>query len=280
MKTKDKIKSFLKNVIETLRRPQVAILPAHLAYYLVLSLVPIITLIGYGASFFNISIETILSKLNLEISKDITDIIIPIFGTQKLDFKLISMIAVTFYLATNAANSIILISNEIYGIKQSSWIRRRIKAIFLTITIIILILFVLIVPLLGEKIIDLIDFFKIKSSIVQILKILQGPISWVIIFFLIKVIYMIAPGKPQSSSRLNIGTFFTTAGWILSTEVYSYYINNMARYDVFYGGLSNIAVLMLWIYLLSNIFVIGMSLNSKVDSNELENIKIDKKDEK
>lgn len=280
MKTKSKIKSFLKKVFETLKQPQVAVLPGHLAFFLVLSLVPIITLIGYGASFFNISFETILSNLNLEISKEITDIIIPIFGTQKLDLKLITMMIITFYLATNAADSIILISNEIYGIKQSSWVKRRIKAIFLTVTIIILILFVLIVPLLGEKIIDLIDFFNMKSSLVHILKILQGPIAWLIMFFLIKIIYVIAPGRPQSSSRLNIGTIFTTMGWILSTEIYSYYITYIARYDLFYGGLSNIAALMLWIYLLSIIFVIGMSLNSKEDSNELENIRLDKKDEK
>lgn len=280
MKTKTKLKLFFKKVIETLKLPQVAILPGHLAFFLVLSLVPIITLIGYGASFFNISIETILTKLNFDISSEITKIIVPIFGNQKLDLKLIAMMVITFYLATNAADSIILISNEIYDIKQTSWIKRRLKAIFLTITIIILILFVLLVPLLGEKIIDLIDFFNLKSSLVHILKILQGPIAWIIMFFLIKVIYVIAPGKPQSSSRLNIGAIFTTIGWILSTEIYSYYINKIARYDLFYGGLSNIAALMLWIYLLSIIFVIGMSLNSREDSNELEKIKLDKKDDK
>lgn len=280
MKTKTKLKLFFKKVIETLKLPQVAILPGHLAFFLVLSLVPIITLIGYGASFFNISIETILTKLNFDISSEITKIIVPIFGNQKLDLKLIAMMVITFYLATNAADSIILISNEIYDIKQTSWIKRRLKAIFLTITIIILILFVLLVPLLGEKIIDLIDFFNLKSSLVHILKILQGPIAWIIMFFLIKVIYVIAPGKPQYSSRLNIGAIFTTIGWILSTEVYSYYINKIARYDLFYGGLSNIAALMLWIYLLSIIFVIGMSLNSREDSNELEKIKLDKKDDK
>ena len=41
--------------------------------------------------------------------------------------------------------------------------------------------------------------------------------------------------------------------------------------DLLYGGLSNIAILMLWIYFLSYIFVIGMSLNSLGENKEMEN---------
>ena len=57
---------------------------------------------------------------------------------------------------------------------------------------------------------------------------------------------------------------------ILTTEIYGYYASHFARYDIFYAGLSNIAVLMLWIYFLSFIFVIGLSLTTRVEKEELE----------
>ena len=70
--------------------------------------------------------------------------------------------------------------------------------------------------------------------------------------------------------RMNLGALFTTVGWIIATYLYGYYSTNIARYDLFYAGLSNIAILMLWIYLLSYILVIGLSLTTKVTYEELE----------
>ena len=71
-------------------------------------------------------------------------------------------------------------------------------------------------------------------------------------------------------SGINLGAVFTTLFWVLATYLYSGWINNFNAYDKYYGSLSNIAILMLWIYWLCYIFVIGLSLNVKVENNELE----------
>lgn len=81
-----------------------------------------------------------------------------------------------------------------------------------------------------------------------------------------------APNKSIPASQINLGAIFTAAGWIITTEIYSYYISHFARYDIFYAGLSNIAVLMLWIYFLSCILVIGLSLTVKFDNDEMEKL--------
>ena len=46
-------------------------------------------------------------------------------------------------------------------------------------------------------------------------------------------------------------------------EVYylSYYINNVARYNLVYGNLANIVILLLWFYVLAYVFVVGLYLN-------------------
>ena len=245
-------------------------LPGQIAFFLILSLVPIVTLIGYAASFFNISMDTIIELVKSNFNDSIVKMIVPIIDGKALDFKLVVVIITMFYISSNAADSIIFSANEIYGVKQSSWIRRRIKAIFLTFIIVVLYLFILLVPAFGSKIIDAIDYFNMKSIISSILEVLQGPISWVIIFCFIKIIFTIAPNKNIPASRINLGAIFTTVGWVLTTDIYSYYISHFARYDIFYAGLSNIAVLMLWVYFLSYILVIGLSLTAKFDESELE----------
>ncbi len=266
----NRIKKFILNVWEIMWRPEMAVLPGQLAFFVILSLVPIITLIGYGASFFDISVGTIIKVIEANFGADITQLILPIIGGKSIDLNLLLMLGLMFYVASNGADSIIVASNQIYNIKQSSWIKRRIKALFLTIMIVILVLFVLLVPAFGSKIIDTVDYFNMKSTLANILEIMQGPISWLIMFVFIKIIYTISPDRAQPSSRVNLGAIFTTAGWIIATAIYSYYIKNFAEYKLFYAGLSNIAILMLWIYFLSFIFVIGMSLNSKFELEELE----------
>ena len=266
----NKIKTFLKDVWVILNKPYMMELPGQIAFFLILSLVPIVTLIGYAASFFNISMDTIIELVKSNFNDSIVKMIVPIIDGKALDFKLVVVIITMFYISSNAADSIIFSANEIYGVKQSSWIRRRIKAIFLTFIIVVLYLFILLVPAFGSKIIDAIDYFNMKSIISSILEVLQGPISWVIIFCFIKIIFTIAPNKNIPASRINLGAIFTTVGWVLTTEIYSYYISHFARYDIFYAGLSNIAVLMLWVYFLSYILVIGLSLTAKFDESELE----------
>jgi len=269
-KRKNQTKYFFKKVWEILNRPEMIVLPGQLAFFLILSLVPIITLIGYAASYFNININYVIELLKINFSEDIVNTIVPIISGDSLDFKLIIMLIIMFYFAANGPASIIVTANEIYGLKQSSWIKRRIKALILTVILVILYMFVILVPVLGEKIIDAVDYFNIKSVVTSVLSILRGPISWIIIFVFIKTIFTLAPDKQIPASQINIGAVFTTIGWVIVTYIYGYYVSNFARYDLFYAGLSNIAVLMLWIYLLSYILVIGLSLTVKINKDELE----------
>ena len=79
-----------------------------------------------------------------------------------------------------------------------------------------------------------------------------------------------APDVKIPSKNLTYGAIFTSIGWSLVTWLYSFYINNYAHYSVFYGGLANLVILLLWFYLLANIFVIGMALNYRKSEIKLE----------
>ena len=52
---KNRINRFIKRILITIKRPEMAILPGQLAFFFVLSLVPIISLIGVVASFLSVS---------------------------------------------------------------------------------------------------------------------------------------------------------------------------------------------------------------------------------
>lgn len=258
--TRLKFQSYVKKIIEIIKKPEMAILPGQLAFFMILSLVPIITLCGVLASSIGVDMEFILEHISTVIPGGIESVKPYLIGS-KIDFKLWFILIWMFYIATGGCNSIILISNQIYGINHSNWFKRRLKAIIMTLSIVLFLLFLLIFPIFGEKILSIFPILVNNKYIFNALKILKGPVSWLIIFIFIRSLYEFAPDRVRKNSHINIGALVTTIGWIAVTYIYKYLAHNMSTYNMFYGALSNIAILMMWIYFMSFVMVIGLSLN-------------------
>lgn len=254
------LKNYILKIVEIIKKPEMGILPGQLAFFIILSLVPIITLCGFGAGLFNINMDTVIDILDNIIPTG-AEFLKPYLTGNTIDLKLALIFLWMFYLASNGCNTVILISNQIYGINQSNWIKRRIKAIFMTFGIVVIVIFLLVFPVFGKKILELFEFTNISSTIKETFKILKGPLTWIVMFVFLRGIYEIAPDRVRRNSHINTGAIFTTIGWVILTWFYSQISTNMTTYNIFYGALSNIAILMLWLYFMSFVFVIGLSLN-------------------
>ena len=69
-----------------------------------------------------------------------------------------------------------------------------------------------------------------------------------IIFLFIEILFTMAPDKKIQAREVNKGAIFTSIGFVIVTYIYSAYTTNFAKYDVFYGNLASIVVLMIWFY--------------------------------
>jgi membrane protein len=272
-KLKKRVKLFFKNFKAALFKPEMLVLPGQLAFFFVLSIVPTITLIGYGAGILNLSTDVIYNFISEAFSKNVASVLI-VNPTHGLGVKYIITILIGYYFASNGAASLIVTSNTIYGVENTPFLKRRIKAFVMTLIIILLFIFMITVPVLGRKITEMIAYVNMNQSvtdkILAVFNFIRGPITWFIMFIFIKMIYTMAPDKRIESRYTNKGAIFTTFGWVLAPYVYSYYISHYAKYDIFYGGLANIIVLMLWFLLLAYILTIGIAMNHKVEEEELE----------
>lgn len=269
-----RLKGFIQKVFHVISRPEMSVLPGQLAFFFVLSVVPIVTLITYGASFLHLPLDFISNFIGKAFGSEVANLITPMIASANIDLSFFITLLVGYHIASNGAASIIVSSNAIYGIPDSDFLHRRIKAMIMTVIIVILFLFILIVPVFGQNIIEMIKFVNMNDAITKTIvftfHLLQGPITWFIMFCFIKILYTMAPDRKLESSYVNFGACFTTFMWVIVTAIYSYYINHFANYTVFYGGLANIVMLMLWVYFLAYIFVIGMALNYKEEIIKLE----------
>lgn len=256
----------LKKLILILQKPQMRVLPGNLAFFFVLSIVPIITLLFFIGSLMNIPVDQLFNTFNQTLPKEIGNFLAPAFTDNTISFGTVLILFITFYIASNGAKSIIITSNNLYNINNSNPLKSRLKAITITIIIIILILFMLVIPIFGKQILEVIlNIFQsetIYNNCMIIYHILQIPISLIFIYFNIKLIYTLSPDERVQSKDVTSGAIFTTIMWVISTQIYSFYVSNFTNYSRVYGNLSNIIVLMLFVYLLAFIFVIGMALNA------------------
>ncbi len=270
------IKTLIKNLYQVTMKPEMRVLPGNLAFFFVLSIVPIITLIGFIASYFSISIESLVDFLLSTLPREVTKVLLPFIEGKGIDGNIVFYMITGSIVASNGAHSLILTSNILYDIPHSEFLKRRIKALFLTILMVSLFFFVVVFLAFGNIIVKFIldlEFMKqVSKSVYYLFVFLKWPIAFFFIFFLVKMIYTIAPDERIPSRYVNNGAIFTTLAWSLVTAIYSYYVANFTNYDIFYGSLSNIIVLMMWIYILSYILVVGIAINTegyKKDVNKI-----------
>lgn len=273
----DRIKRIVKHLWDIISTEEMKILPGNLAFFIVLSAIPIITLLGLLASFFSISVDTVVDFMNSTFPSEVSKLLIPFISGQGFDANILMFMVIGFFLASNGAHSIIIASDTVFGIEPDDLLNRRVKSIFLTIILVNLFIFILVVLAFGNmivlKLLDLEALKMINPWLYEVFVLLKWPIAFILIFFTLKLLYTIAPDKKIPSKYMNKGAIFTTLCWIFVTAIYSFYVSHFSNYDIFYGALSNIIILMMWVYILSYILVVGIAINRNSYNAVEENVK-------
>ena len=161
MKKTSRTKNFFLRFWDSFWRPEMLVLPGQIAFFLFLSLVPTITLIAYMSSYLKISNDLVSTLLSNVLGGEFVELLTPILTANEITPAFFITLGIGFFLASNGFASIIVASNTIYGIKYSGFTKRRLKAVIMELIVVLLFLFILIVPLLGDSIIELLHYFTV-----------------------------------------------------------------------------------------------------------------------
>ena len=262
----ERIKGYLKKLLKILSKPEMAILPSNIAFNIILAIIPLLTIVVLIASYFDISIDLVSNLVSSVMPKQVSSIIIDVISGKGFDRSVGFFNIVAFLIASNGTYAIINTSNTLYQVKERDYLKDRVSSIILLFIVIVLFVFLLVVPIFGDNIIKLMTNAKLLSNYADdamiIFNIIKWPITLLIIYLNIKLIYTIAPSKNIRSEETTYGAIFTTFGWIIATLIFKFYLNHFARYDIIYGNLAAIIIMMVWMYFLSYIFVLGMAINA------------------
>lgn len=248
-----------------------AILPGHLAFYFLMMLIPFLALIGSILTTVDITSKTITDIMYENLPDAIADVVISISRQDTSSVSLWILLIPTIILASNGTYSVITVSNLVYKVKNSkniikTYIINKLKSFLMLIILILIFIFLLLIPTFGNILFKIIGNIITNEKIINnvyyiIFNVLKYPVSFLIVYISIKVLYLLAPNIKMKKNKVRYGAVISSILLVISTFIYSIYIENFSTYETFYGGISSLLILMLWIYVLSYIFVLGMALN-------------------
>jgi len=268
-----RILTLFDRIKKNIALPEMKILPGQLAFFFVLTLVPIVALILSIISSLHIPNNVINMMIENQFPNTVVGFAKYLSSSDGAHVNTIIFFVSALLLASQGTYSMIIASNQIYKIKGKGFIYDKVKSILMLIVLVLLLIFIILVPIFGDFIIkwitSIINNDIVNSYINGIYKVVNLPLSWFFIFISIKLLYIMAPDYRLSSKNVNYGSLFTSFTWVLFTKLYSLYINTFNDYSSVYGSISGLIVLMWWIYFLSYLFVMGMALNvSKYESKK------------
>ena len=165
--------------------------------------------------------------------------------------------------------------------KKLGFFYKRLIALQLTFLLGFLLFASVILVILGNTLISMLVKF-VKASWFSFTSLFL--LRWIAIFILmyggISIIYRYGAPLRRKMPIWNPGSILATTGSILTSVVFSYYVDNFGNYNAVYGSIGTLIALMVWLQI--NIFIVlaGFELNASIAVNRdmKENDNLNKKE--
>ena len=178
------------------------------------------------------------------------------------------------YFSTRGMTSVIgAFNNTYYTVETRNWLTQRLISSLLLLIQTLLLVFAVALIISSQ----LTTSYLVKHGVFQskFIYFAFGFLEWLIIigiYFLgISFIYYLAPAKKTGYRFISAGSTLATALSVLTTFGFNYYIDNFSRYNILYGSIGTLILIMLWMYFHALILLIGFELNASIHTARRKN---------
>ena len=283
-KKRIQLNKIFKHLKKDMADPFYQNIASGLAYYFLLSIVPIFLILGQLADTFLQTREELIITLQEYAPEQLTEVIMPILSQQVTTggtIATMSLSVIMLFLASRGMYALIKVCDYAYeiappNVKYSAGARllfQRIKSIFMTLVLTLLVIVALFFVGFGKTILAyLVNFSDPESKVWllhQIWSFLQFPVAFIFLFVILFVFYYGLPSRRVPAKKVIPGALFATVGIAIATFGYVIYVTYFWRYNFIYGALSSIVILMLWFFILAYTLEFGILLNRAVQTSKL-----------
>lgn len=240
---------------------------AEMAYFLLLSLVPILLVLANVIPLLPFSSTEVISIIESSFPEDIRSLLIPIVTDYMASASggaiSIGLLA-AIWSASNVFNTLRRVLDEVYGAKiKKNFIIARILSMLIMISILFVVAFAIFVFVFGEQILNFVsDFFEIDIPFIQEFLLARWIALPIILFLVTIVIYHFVPNHHLKIKYAIPGAAFASVGLLMLSQFFSLISQLMGGDAIANQTLGGFIVLMLFLYLANVIILFGALINT------------------
>ena len=257
----DKFRRILLSGIQQFQDPYYQGFAAALAFYIILSIVPILMLLSQLLGVFGLSLSTLQEIFSQYLTEEMAGFVNRILSFTTSSASNIVFILVVLWSSSKAQFSLVRMGSYTMSGGESTgngFIRDRIWALLSIILVVISFAAGLILLVYGEwifrlilTVIEQLLLIPMEDAVGSLWLVLRWPIAFGIYFLVVWMNYALMPHQRVPFKQVAPGAIFASVGILLVTFLYALYTNLIANYDLVYGALASIVALMMWVYFIS-----------------------------
>jgi len=175
------------------------------------------------------------------------------------------MFILSVFLMTNGINAIFTgFESSWHTNYRRSILRQYFMALGVALIIAFLLLATVILTIYLTYIIEDLTALGIFSNRILWAEIGRYGTFVVMIYNAVAILYYFGTKESRDARYFSVGAFFTTILILLFTYFFSIYIKNIASYNKLYGSIGALVISMVYIWLNSNILLLGFELNGAI----------------
>ncbi len=243
---------------------------AQTAYFLMLSLIPIIllllTLIKYTPVTKADVMTAVIQVFPSSVDSLITSIVNQVYN-QSMGVVPLTLI-VTLWSAGKGVLALTTGLNCVYKCNETrNYVILRVRATVYTVMMILVIIFLLVLAVFGNTLNIFIGrHIPIMAGIADKMLELRSIITPIVMIIFSLIIYKFLPNRKCKFWSQIPGAVFATIGWMIISWIFSVYVDIFKGFSSMYGSLTTIVLIMLWMYFCMYSTLLGGEVNMRLEN--------------
>lgn len=264
MKKSKKIFIFLQNFSAAFNSRYISDFAASTAFFLFLSLIPLLALLFAILPYTPISEEMLLGFAARVAPDSIDELVIGFINEiyESSAGVITTSVVITLWSAGKAMQALIRGLNYINDIEENrNYLVLRALACLYTMALLIAMVVMMGILMFGRVIVNFVlrhvpQLESFRGTII----LARYPIAVVILIILFVAIYCVVPSRKQKFGAQLPGAVFSGIAWSIASWIFSIYINNFDGFST-YGSLATVIIVMFYMYMMMYIILVGAYLN-------------------
>ncbi|MFH0760422.1 MAG: YihY/virulence factor BrkB family protein [Bacteroidota bacterium] len=238
-----------------------AIFPAIIVLF---TLIPYLPIDNFQQVLMDILKDVMPANVYTAVESTIEEII-----TRKRNDLLSFGFLMAVFFATGGIAALINTFNTSYhNVENRTWLKRQLISIVLVFIFCFLISVAIVLIIFSGTVIDYLVAKDLLTNKFLIALLHNG--KWLIIllftFISISSLYYLAPARRKEYRFITPGSILASCSIILTSVVFSAYINNFGQYNKFYGSIGTLIAFLIWLFVNSLVLIIGFELNVSINN--------------